>query len=230
MLAPNLNRAAELGPSAYPWWPDWRGKAVAIIASGPSAKTSSIERLAGRCPVIAIKQSFELAKFADVVYGCDFPWWAYRKGLPEFRGLKLGFDPQVKSLGVTPIKIGRTKEVMHGRVRERGYSDDILTAEPGVIGGGRNSGFQALNLAVQFGAARILLVGYDMTCGKHKHWYGANQWERANNPTDHWFERDVIPHMERAIATIAKIGVEITTTSPYGRLSIKRVDVEGFIS
>ena len=42
----------------------------------------------------------------------------------------------------------------------------------GRIGWGGNGGFQALNLAVQFGAVRIILVGYDMTLDHGVHWHG----------------------------------------------------------
>lgn len=202
------------------WFPDWRGESVAIIASGPSAKSSGIERLAGGCRVIAIKESYELAKFADVVYGCDYPWWEHRRGLPEFAGLKIGFDGRVRQFGVKTIII--KENIVGGRT---GYSNDILLDQPGVIGGGQHSGFQALNLAVQFGAARVLLIGYDMLTTKQVHWYGRNHWNRASNPTDAWFER-VIPHMNRAVAFIAKIGVEIATASPYGRLDVRRTTVE----
>ena len=37
-----------------------------------------------------------------------------------------------------------------------------LVTLPGYIGSGGNSGFQAIGLAYQLGAARIILVGYDM--------------------------------------------------------------------
>lgn len=43
--------------------------------------------------------------------------------------------------------------------------------EPGHIGWGGNSGFGALNLAVQFGATKILLVGYDMNIHRGRHWH-----------------------------------------------------------
>ena len=39
------------------------------------------------------------------------------------------------------------------------------------IGGGGNSGFQALNLAVRWGAARVVLTGYDYK-DPGNHWFG----------------------------------------------------------
>lgn len=37
---------------------------------------------------------------------------------------------------------------------------------------GGNSGYQAINLSVQFGANRILLLGFDMTIARGIHWHG----------------------------------------------------------
>jgi hypothetical protein len=67
------------------------------------------------------------------------------------------------------------------RTKEK-YSDDLQWTA-GVVGGGGNSGFQAVNLAAQFGASRIILIGFDMTDRGGKHWYGRNHWPMSNNPT-----------------------------------------------
>ena len=47
----------------------------------------------------------------------------------------------------------------------------ILTDRIGIVGDGGNSGFQAINLAVQFGAARVLLVDFDMRTDFGAHWH-----------------------------------------------------------
>lgn len=53
---------------------------------------------------------------------------------------------------------------------------EILVDEVGKIGcglrsGGGHSGFHAINLAVQFGAKRIVLVGFDMSHDRGAHWH-----------------------------------------------------------
>lgn len=52
----------------------------------------------------------------------------------------------------------------------------------GTIGGGGNSGYQALNLATQWGARDIALVGFDMSVSGGKHWHGAHP-AGLTNPT-----------------------------------------------
>lgn len=52
---------------------------------------------------------------------------------------------------------------------------------PGVIRQGGNSGFQAVGLALHFGAARVILLGYDMQLtGGKTHWHGDHK--RLGNP------------------------------------------------
>ena len=49
-----------------------------------------------------------------------------------------------------------------------------ISSTPGVIREGGNSGFQAMGLAIHFGASRVYLLGYDMKFGNggRKHWHG----------------------------------------------------------
>jgi hypothetical protein len=48
-----------------------------------------------------------------------------------------------------------------------------LSGGPGVLGDGRNSGHHAIALAYQFGAARMVLLGFDFQrTGGAGHWHG----------------------------------------------------------
>lgn len=89
--------------------------------------------------------------------------------------------------------------------------------EVGKIGGGGNSGFQALNLAVQLGATRVLLIGFDMHDRGGVHWYGRNNWVGANNPTDSNFRR-WIRALNIAAPVLANRGVEVVNASPFSDL------------
>jgi hypothetical protein len=105
-----------------------------------------------------------LAPWADALYGIDRGWWIANEGAPEFAGLKFCPSPSV-------CKVFALREVT---LRQRA---EILIGEIGVIGcglktGGGHSGFQAINLAVQFGATRVALIGFDMTLERGAHWHG----------------------------------------------------------
>lgn len=90
-------------------------------------------------------------------------------------------------------------------------ADKMMFDEPGVIGTGGNSGFQAINLAAQFGAKKILLTGFDMHRANGVHWYGPNP-SNMNNPGDGNFVR-----WRRALddqaGILAAMGIEVINAS-----------------
>lgn len=145
----------------------WRGMAVAILASGPSLTRRQVERVrdwrkaAADRRVIAINTTFRLAPWADVLYACDVRWWMHYMDevKAEFRGALWSQDADAqRRFGVNLI---------HSQ-NARG-----LGKRPGVIHQGMNSGFQAINLAWQGGAARVVLLGYDAKAKDgRKHWHG----------------------------------------------------------
>lgn len=202
MLSPVGNKAAERGPSVHAWWKDWRGGACAIVASGVSAKSAEIHLLQDKLPVIAIKKSLELCPFAEIVYGCDGPWWRSVNGLPDFKGLKLSYEREVCGPRWNIHKVDIELN-----------SNRMETEKPGVLGRGGNSGFQGLNIAVQFGCKRVLLIGFDMHDRSGPHWYGRNNWPMANNPDDTHF-RTWMAAFEKCKPDLDALGVEVFNASP----------------
>ena len=192
-------------------WPDWRGEAVAIIASGPSTKKADVALLEGRIRVLAIKKNVEIAPFADAVYGCDHPWWMSVRGLPDFKGLKMAYaDQAVSQYGLRKVAIP-----------DHANSDFLRFETTGTVGSGGCSGFQALNLAVQFGAANILLIGFDVHGRGGDHWYGRNTWHGSANPAGNNFDR-----WNRAFQTAAgqlrDLDVEVVNASALTDLNCFR--------
>lgn len=130
-------------------------------------------------PVLALKKNIELAPWADAVYGCDGPWWDSVQGLRDFGGLKMAYDSNACARwGLQQILIP-----------DHAKSNRLLFGETGTVGGGGNSAFQALNLAVQFGAKRIVLVGVDCQNRSGAHWYGRNVARGMNNAGESSFRR-----------------------------------------
>ncbi len=159
-----------------------------------------------------------LCPWADVVYGCDGPWWRGKNGLLEFRGTKLAHDTGV---------CADYRDVHKIEVRDH---DLMLFDEPGVVGSGGNSGFQAINIAAQFGARKILLVGFDMHGVKGVHWYGRNGWKDANNPADHNYVhwREALTKQARVLA---KMGIDVVNGSLDSALTcFRHASIEQTIS
>jgi hypothetical protein len=141
-----------------------------------------------------------------MVYGCDSAWWEFRKGLPEFSGMKVCYRDNGLQ-GYPDIR----------RIEINKREERILLDRKGQTGSGGNSGFQALNLAVQFGAKRILLIGLDMTLAGGVHWYGLNVWKGANNPNQSNFGR-WIEAFENAAPALRSLGVDVINCSPVSAI------------
>lgn len=79
------------------------------------------------------------------------------------------------------------------------------------VGWGGNSGFQALNLAVNFGARRIILIGYDMQIANGVHWHGRHG-SGLNNPAESNV-RAWRRHFGSIAGHLADLGVEVVNAS-----------------
>ena len=153
------------------WWKDWPGETCVCVASGPSAEGVPLENAKGKARFIAVNNSYRLAPWADIFYACDGRWWRkFNDALAEYPALKLTSDERVShELGLPYVKVAKP-------------SDIAMMDEKGVIGWGGNSGFHTINLAMQVGCSRIVLVGYDMTLAGGNHWHADHQGS-LTNPT-----------------------------------------------
>lgn len=156
------------------------------IASGPSLTPDDVDYVRGKGRVYAIKENHFLAPWADVLYAADTDWWEDRNGVPEFIGERWTVsDEAAKKFGLNHVN---------------GDSYITWSNTPGLIATGGHSGFQAINLAVQQGAARVILLGYDLghARGTDKHWWEKSH-PRRSRPSDYanWLERmnKAAPHI-----------------------------------
>lgn len=123
---------------------------------------------------LAVNESWRLCPWADALYACDGAWWRRNGGVPEFAGLKFTYEVAAsRQFGLTRVAIDRGNNAILG--------GDI-------IGDGGNSGFQALNLVINWGARRVFLVGFDMTITGGEHWHGRHT-AGLNNPRQHNISR-----------------------------------------
>jgi hypothetical protein len=93
---------------------------------------------------------------------------------------------------------------------------------------GGNSGFQAANLAILMGAARILLLGFDMrAAGGRKHWHEDHP-DWMVNPQESTF-RSWREAFEVALPSIQRAGVEIINCTPGSALTcFPMAEIESF--
>jgi hypothetical protein len=182
----------------------WPGETIVCIATGPSANQADADFVRGRARVIAINDAHRLAPWADVLYSSDRQWWRHYKGVPEFQGMRYGIGSGVGKRNVFT-------ELPNVRVLlNTGYNG--LETSPNGLRTGRNSGYAAINLAVHFGAARIVLMGYNLGYAAGKaHFFGDHPPNLTQRESLYVGFRQSFEHL---VAPLAALGVEVINCTP----------------
>lgn len=144
---------------------NWENCTAVIVAGGPSLRYSDI--LEAQCrlnapKIIAVNESWKTCN-SDIVYGADPDWWVDRGPVndnalecwTQDKNWKPGL---AASMGIKQI---------------RSVSGANISTDPEYIYQGANSAFQAMNLAILFGAKRIVFTGLDLSAAPdgRKHWH-----------------------------------------------------------
>ena len=188
-----------------------------VVASGPSLtveQTQLVEdaRVAGRCHVIVVNDNWRLLPDADVLYAADSRWWRL-----HWTAVSTGFRGEMwtckretaKQYGLCHID---------STPRHQG-----LSRTPGLIHEGGNSGYQAIGLAYNFGATRIVLIGYDMQHrpGDRPHWFGKHPAGLSNAGG----VKDWAPRFNALADDLRAEGVELLNCSLRTALTVPRGDL-----
>lgn len=158
----------------------------------------------GRTRVIVVNNSYQLAPWADLLYFADARWYKWHQD-----ALK-GFTPPIATLDNTGI------QQAHPRVYSlhRGAATG-LSSESDTLNTGSNGGYQAINIAVLAGAARIVLLGFDMHGSAGKcHWHAGHP--VRNDPRV--YASLMIPKFATMLPDLKKAGVEVVNVTPGSAL------------
>jgi len=140
-----------------------------------------------------------------MLYAADGAYWKADAGARAFPGLKVTQDARgAAAMGLCCIKVEARMRVM-------------LFDRFGEIGAGGNSGFQAVNLAAQAGASRIVLVGFDLSLARGVHWHGKHG-GGLNNPSALNMAR-WRADLDAAAPMLSALGVEVLNASPHSSLT-----------
>lgn len=159
------------------------------IAAGPSLTRADCDAMRGKYTTVAINCAVFFAPWSDYWYGADDRFWGYYGPKGDwFKGQRYSIT-------------ARREGII--RWRPTGWSSH-----------GGNSGHQSVQLAVEHGAKRVLLLGYD-----HQHTNGKSHFHGDHPNTNRvklgnakncpqWVNK-----MERTSLDLKKRGVEVINLS-----------------
>jgi hypothetical protein len=141
-----------------------------------------------------------VAPGADLLYYADGRWYGWHKDRPEYQAFRgeratvegsegYGEDPEAFKLHIAPLV--------------------ALSRDARSLAHGGNGGYQAINLAYLAGAARIVLLGYDM---KHRdgrqNWHAEHKVKVPERRIKSW-----LPAYRSLALELAGAGVEVFNAS-----------------
>jgi hypothetical protein len=182
--------------------------AAFLLAPGPSLTAEDAARVHGRGLVITVNDAWRLAPWADALYASDHPWWRHYRGVPDFAGEK-------HSIGAS--RLGAAGVAGCAGIRVWKNCGTLgLEQQPGGLRTGGNSGYAALNMAVQLGARRIVLLGYNMGPRNGRtHFFGDHP-SGLNNRSPY---ASFVRAYDSIVAPLAAAGVTVVNATPDTRLT-----------
>lgn len=205
--------------------PAWAMLTVVVVACGPSLTPEQVvylraARVMHLCRVVVVNDAYLWAPWADAHYAADSHWHRWHEAGIDKPALDLTAE-QVRERWAAFRGERCSIECAGGNVtnpavhilRNRTHPKHAvgLSTDRGALITGRNSGFQALNLAVLAGARRVLLVGFDgaPAADGRSHFHGAHP--RPTPDAAFGLYREA---MAAARAPLQLAGVEVLNCTP----------------
>lgn len=201
-----MTRPGHIHPRA-----DWLTVPAVVIASGPSLSDEQLHRVlvagaGGNCRVITVNNTCQRAPWADVHYFGDY--MAVKHYMPVLRG-------QCRGDWWSASRAAHERFATHyvKGVPRPGFGERVVHLNG-------NSGAQAINLAMCFGAMKVLLLGFDMQAGPkgEAHWFG----QHPAHLVQIQLYREWMHHLGKAAPDAAARGVDIVNVTPGSALDCFR--------
>jgi hypothetical protein len=126
----------------------WAGQTVVVIATGPSLTQQDCDLVEqSGLKTIAVNNAWQYARFCDVLYAGDLAWWVHYYSAVDIPAEKWTLSQNAAQV----FEINR-----HQSKRIKGY----------------NSGLLAIEMAIHFGAATVLILGFDASLDDGVHVHG----------------------------------------------------------
>ena len=221
MTAINQEKAKALRAIVEPYR---KPESTAVcIASGPSLNQEQIDVVGmakrklnpDRFMVIGCNDNwqwrYENECICDHVYAADTSWWE-----KHIQSVKEGAPGAIKWV---PIQESFARK--HGIIMIPCRHGNGLGKEE-ALHCMQNSGAQIINLAYQFGASKIILIGYDMKvshgANRKVHWFGDHPKGLRNTPNSYtgW-----VKHFVQLAKDLKFLGVDLVNCTPDSALDAK---------
>lgn len=146
-----------------------QSKTVVILAGGPSLTREDVEYVeSANVDIIGINDAYRICNKLTILYACDRRWW--------FHHYARVADLSFRKISLENAGYPRIEQMVND-------GENGLSFEWPKLRTGKNSGYQAINLAILLGYKKLVLLGYDMQhTGGKTHWHGDHPKPLNNSP------------------------------------------------
>jgi hypothetical protein len=187
------------------------GGTVLVLGSGPSLNQADVDYARAHVDhTVAVNGSYKLAPDATCLYAADAKFWGWHRGCVADH--KVGSESYPAFTGALKYCMSRTPWYPDVQILRRGTQHGLMS-DPGKVSLGHNGVYQAINVAVHFGATTIVLLGVDMQAdrrGKHFH---ADHPDRSMPPFS-----VCIARFASLVEPLAYLGIGIVNCTPGSAL------------
>jgi hypothetical protein len=155
---------------------------VVCIATGPSLTQEDVTYAHERADLtVTVNDAWQLVPMQGkdcINYAADPDWWRYHHKR-VFENWQGECHTQEKNWG------SGEAEALGLHIWNIDTAADGLSENKDLIHGGGNSGYQAIGIAKNLGAKKIILLGYDMSNAKGLHFFGPHppRLDRKSDPS-----------------------------------------------
>jgi hypothetical protein len=183
------------------------GGTVLVTGSGPSLNQADVDYARAHVDLtIVVNSSYKFAPDATALYAADAKWWGWHKGCLSSHSV--GTEKYPAFTGKLKYCLSRTPWYPEVQLLRRGTQHGLML-DPGKVALGHNGVYQSINVAVHFGATRIVLLGVDM---KGRHFHGEHP-DRTVPPFSVCLAR-----FAGLVQPLADAGVEVVNCTPGSAL------------
>ena len=137
----------------------WSGRAVAVLATGPSLTAEDCEAVRDADVItVGVNSAWKMAPWIDVLYAGDTRYWKHN-------------HEDIEAAGCTAKRYSRNVTA------ERKYQAKRVKS---ALGADYNSGEMAVEMAIRFGSPFVIMLGFDVSVDAGIHFHG--QHKNTSNP------------------------------------------------
>lgn len=189
----------------------FEGQTVFVIGGGPSIKSMPLKQIAKR-PVVGCNDAFRLGTWVDWLVFGDMRWFRWNhEELAKWPNRE-------RAVCIVPQLLeDRTEKWPWLKILRRDEARFGLSVESDTVCWNRGCGGTAINVAYLLGAARIVLIGFDMRIvdGEHN-WHAYHQ--KMERPQI--YQNSMVPFMKPMSDAMKVTGLQIANATPGSALNL----------